>query len=313
MKAMPIKLSLPWTLAVCISMLAILGTQPAAAQSLIDGYWNPTFNQDSYAFLAGPDAGDFAGIPVTAAAVTLGHTWDAQQLALPALQCWQYAATYGPRGPSLLRIWEDRDPFTQQQTRIETWAVFAAMHRVIWMVPHPHPPPWALDSWQGYSTGKWVGNVLWVHTDKLKPFLTRNGQPLDDRAALDERFFRYGDVLTDVQMISDPQYLSRPYVVSKIYSRVPQGAMSPYQCTPNDETHMPAGFVPMHLPGNGKLFIDGPVLRGIPVQAAAGGAATMFPEYQDYIRALPRNPPVAQIEKAEQAANAEEQKAAAQP
>lgn len=302
---MSIKPRFAWLAA--ISAVALLASPAASAQSLIDGYWNPLFDQDRYAFLGGADAGDFAGIPITPAALRLGHTWDAQQLELPALQCWQYAATYGPRGPSLLRIWEDRDPFTQQQTRIETFAVFASMHRVIWMVPQAPQPAWALDSWQGYSTGKWVGNVLWVHTDHLKPFLTRNGQPLDDRTTMDERFFRYGDVLTDISMTSDPQYLARPYILSMLYSSVPQGAMSPYQCTPNDEATLPAGSVPMHLPGNGQLFVDGPVRHGIPLKAAQGGPETMFPEYQDYVKTLPHNPAIAAVEKAEQAADAAEQ------
>jgi hypothetical protein len=222
------------------------------------------------------------------------------------MQCEPYNATYGFRSLSLLRIWEDRDPYTQQETQIETWMDFAAQHRHIWMVPQPHPPAWALDSWQGYSTGKWVGNVLWVHTDKLKPFQTRAGQPFDDRTAMDERFFRYDDLLVDVMMISDPQYLTQPWIYSKMYYRVPQGSMAPYQCTPNDETALPQGRVPMHLPGNGQHFIDGPVQHGIPVESALGGPQTMSPDYQDYMKTLPANPPVAQIRKAEDQASNEE-------
>jgi hypothetical protein len=142
--------------------------------------------------------------------------------------------------------------------------------------------------------------VLSVHTDKLKPFQTRAGQPFDDRATSDERFFRYDDLLIDIMMISDPQYLARPWIYSKMYERVPQGAMAPYLCTPNDEAQRLAGRVPMHLPGNGEQFIDGPVEHGIPVKSALGGSGGMYPEYQDTLKTLPANPTVDQIGRAEQ-------------
>lgn len=110
---------------------------------------------------------------------------------------------------------------------------------------------------------------------------------------MDERFLPYDNLLIDVMMIPDPQYLSRPYIYSKMYVRVPQGAMAPYQCNPNDETPRPEGLGPMHLAGN--QVVDGPVSHGIPLKAALGGAETMFPEYQDTLKSMPRNPPLAQV------------------
>jgi len=56
----------------------------------------------------------------------------------------------------------------------------------------------------GFSTGQWVGNVLHIHTDQLSAAWTRrNGLPTDDRASMDEVWFRYGNVLTHIMMISD--------------------------------------------------------------------------------------------------------------
>jgi hypothetical protein len=63
----------------------------------------------------------------------------------------------------------------------------------------------------------------------------------------------------------------------------------------------------MHLPGNGRYFIDGPVRHGIPVKSAAGGSETMYPEYQDYMKTLPQNPSVSQIDKEQQKATLQEQ------
>jgi hypothetical protein len=175
------------------------------------------------------------------------------------------------------------------------------MHRHIWMVPTGHPPPWALDTWQGFSTGRWVGNALHVHTDMLKPYyIARNGVPLDDRASMEERFFVYGDVMTDVMLISDPQYLTRPVVESKEFYRIPQGAIEAYPCRENDEVPRAKGIVPMHPPGyNSQLLELGPVSHGIPLKAAQGGEQTMLPQYQDYMKSLPANPPLAQLQAAE--------------
>lgn len=276
--------ALRWPLGALL-LLVCVAPHPARAQSMLDGYWNLLLDEDAPEYGAGPEEGDYAGLPVTAAARDVAQSWDPEQLTVPEMQCQPFPSTYGPRAVTIMRVWEDRDPYNNQQTQIETWIAFAAQHRHIYMVPKPHPPPVAQASWQGYSTGRWVGNVLWVHTDQLKAaFIARNGLPLDDRSTMDERFFRYGDVLTDVMMISDPQYLTRPVIESKEYWRAPQGIMEPYPCVPNDETPRPQGVLPMHLPG---VFIhDGPVAQGMPLKAAQGGAETMFPEYEDAMQSL---------------------------
>jgi hypothetical protein len=67
MKIMPVTLHILWPAAACISVAAFLTPQPAAAQSLIDGYWNPLLHQDAYPYAGGPDPGDFSGLPITEA------------------------------------------------------------------------------------------------------------------------------------------------------------------------------------------------------------------------------------------------------
>ena len=257
-------------------------------------------HQDAAPYSGGPDPRDFAGLPITEAARKYAQQYDADRGIMPELQCQPFSATYGPRALSTVRIWENLDPETQEQTKIESWISFSAQHREIWMAAsnHPAPPDSAPHGWQGYSTGKWVGNVLWVHTDHLKEaFLLRSvGLPLDDKTTMDERIFRYGDVLVDIMMISDPQYLSRPFVYSKLYARIPQGNMDPYPCTPHNQTDIPDGHVPMKLPFYTTVYNKPFADHGMPLEAAKGGEQTMFPEYQDYMKTLPPNPPFEQLE-----------------
>ncbi len=291
-----------WLPGTLLSVAAFLIPHLAGAQGLLDGYWALSGNEDQTEYGPGADEGDYTGVPVTHAAIEFAHTWSSELISVPQMQCEPYGVTYGQRAVGIMHIWEDHDPYTQQQSQIETWVTPQPEHRHIWMTPHPHPPAWAPATWDGYSTGKWVGNVLYVHTDMIKPYyVTRNGLPLDDKTTMDERFFRYGDVLTDVMIISDPAYLSRPLVESKEFNRLPQGASGPYPCRPNDEVPRPEGLLPMHLPGQNSLLQWGPVRVGEPVKAAQGGAETLFPEYQETMKRLPPNPKLADVEKAEKA------------
>ena len=304
-----------WLAVAGIGVTALLSLQPAIGQSMINGYWSPLAHQDSYHYLAGPDPGDFSGLPITDAALKIAQQYDADEFEMPELMCRPFMATYAPRAISTMRIWETTDPQTQDQIKIETTMAFSAPHRTIWMPASNHPAPSssAPHTWQGYSTGKWVGNVLWVHTDHLKPgYLQRSqGLPLDDKTTMDERIFRYGDTLVDVMMISDPQYLSRPFIYSKLYAYIPQGNMDPYPCSVHNQVPTPEGYVPMRLPFYTTNYNDQFVAKGIPLEAAKGGEQTMFPEYQDYLKTLPPNPPYALLQ-AEQQKQADEQSAIAQ-
>jgi len=282
---------------------------------MMNGYWNPLGHQDNYHYGGGPDPGDFSGLPITDAARKIAFQYDADEFEQPELMCRPFAATYAPRTLSTMRIWDTTDPLTQDQTKIETTMAFAQPHRVIWMPGSNHPPPSpaAPHTWQGYSTGKWVGNVLWVHTDHLKPFYLQRSQglPLSDKTMMDERIFRYDNILVDIMMITDPAYLSRPFIYSKLYAYIPQGNMDPYPCAVHNQVPAPEGYVPMRLPfyttNTNDLFMN----KGIPLESAKGGEQTMFPEYQDYMKTLPPNPPYAQVQ-AEQQKQLEQQSAIAQ-
>jgi hypothetical protein len=318
MKLIPIKPTRPWWLLSCFSLVPFLLPQGAAAQSLIDGNWNLLQDEDAYNFIAGlnaapsagdPYAGDYAGLPITPAARDVAQAFDEAQLEIPEMQCRQYATPLGPRAIGSITIWEDRDPHTRDQTQIEILQPLVyELHRHIWIEPHAPPAAWQAHTWAGYSTGKWVGDALWVHTDHLKAGILQRGSdlPLDDQATMDERIFRDGDILTDLMFIADPQYLSRPYVNSKLYIAVPQGTTSAVPCVPFDEVPRAEGRVPSRSPDYVEL--EGAVRNHIPLKAEQGGAETAFPEYQETMKALPPNPSVAQLHSAVQQEQAKEER-----
>ncbi len=283
---------------------AALLNVPVSAQDthqVLDGFWTPLFDEDQPERGPGPDQGDYAGLPITPAAASVAQTWDPEVLTIPYLQCRPHPALYGIRGVRALRIWESLDQQTLQQVAIHTWIVAWESQRDIWMDGRPHPPAWAAHSWTGFSVGHWVGDELHVHTDMFKRGWTRrNGLPTSDQATFDERFFRDGQILTDVTMISDPQYLSEPLVKSTEYLKAQNTNFASYPCREVTEIPRHEGDIPMHLPNQTAVEEDYPVRTNVPLKASMGGAATMFPEYQEAIEKLPPNPPIKQIEQQEQ-------------
>ncbi len=199
----------------CLAMLAFVALRSACAQISLSGYWEPIYHEDRIERLPGPAIGDYAGLPINDAARLRADSWDASLLTVPEHQCKPHPSTYGFRGVGTLRLWETRDPETQQLIKIETWIAWQSQHREIWLDGRSPPPPHALHTWQGFSRGRWQGNTLVVETDHLKPgWARRNGVPLSDLATMKEYFFRHGDILTHVAIVSDPVYLTEPMVKS---------------------------------------------------------------------------------------------------
>jgi hypothetical protein len=277
----------------CFSLvITLIVVSPAAAQVNLVGYWNPLYDEDWLERLPGPDVGDYAGLPITDAARKRANTWEASLLTLPEHQCKPHPSTYGFRGIGQLRIWEERDPQTQRLISLHTFIQYQEQHREIWMDGRPHPSELEPHTWQGFSTGRFEGDVLVVRTTHLKAgWVRRNGVPLSDRAAMTERFFRHDDLLTHVVMVEDPVYLSEPVVKTNGFMVVPNGTMEPYPCRAVVEVPRPPGEVPHHTLDEVPPTREFAMKHGIPDEAAAGGAATALPEFMAKVPSLPRVTP----------------------
>ena len=199
--------------------LAALIRVPAFAQMDLSGVWGPTFHEDSAERGPGPELVDFLGLPINAAARQWALSWDPDRLGLPEHQCQVHTAAYIHRGPLRLRIWEERDPQTQDLVAIHMYSSTYEQNRVIWMDGRPHPPEYAAHTWMGFSTGKWEGNILTVYTTHIKQGWTRrNGLPSSDRITLVDHFIRHDDHLTHVSVVTDPVYLTEPLIKSEDYT-----------------------------------------------------------------------------------------------
>ncbi len=149
------------------------------------------------------------------------------------------------------------------------------------------PPDYAPHTWQGFSTGKWQGDILTVTTDHLKEgWIRRNGIPRSANAVVTTYLLRHEDYLTVAVLIYDPAYLTEPFIRTTDFVNAPQQQIGPYPCEAVDEIDRPSGVVPNHLPGTNPFLNEFPSEYGIPPEAARGGAETMYPEYQIKLKTM---------------------------
>jgi hypothetical protein len=264
----------------------VLAPASAFAQMDLTGSWGPRFSEDFLERIPGPELGDYLGLPITDGARQWALSWDPSRLTLPEHQCQVHVAPYIYRGPLQLRIWEERDPETQQLIAIKNYISTFEQTRTIWMDGRQHPPDYAAHTWEGFSTGRFEGDMLTVTTTHIKQgWVRRNGLPESDRATLTEHFIRHGNILTHVSIVTDPVYLTEPLIKTQNFVQLDRTQINAaswlWPCEYVDEiANRPQGVVPHYEIGKNpavKEFLD---RYHLPLDAAMGGAKTMYPEYQ---------------------------------
>jgi hypothetical protein len=268
-----------------------LVARPAAAQVDLSGTWSQPPAPDN---TTDPYIGDYTGLPINDAARLRADSWTAEKWTQEEHECEPHPADYAPRAPGGMRIWPETDPLTQAIVAWHAEMYWMNAQRTIYMDGREPPPPYAAYTWDGFSTGKWEGDKLKVATIHLKEgWLRRNGLPRSEKASLVEYFIRHGDFLTIVSIVKDPVYLTEPLVRTEHWVLNPGYSMTPSTCIPRHEIDHPKGWVAHHLPGTNEWLNEFPSMYGIPVEAARGGAETIYPDFLLKLQALPIPPPPA--------------------
>jgi hypothetical protein len=266
-------------------LFTVSAARVASAQVDFSGEWAPRFHEDQPERVPGPPLGDYLGLPINDAARLRADSWDASMMTLPEWQCRPHSADYIWRGPSQLTIRKEENPLTREITAFHAeW--LRSIDNPVFLDGRERPPDDALHSWGGFATGKWEGDMLTVTTTHLKTgWIRRNGIPRSDRAVLTEHWIRHDDYLTLMSIVTDPAYLTEPFVRTTNWILDPRQAIAPYPCTAVVEVDRPKGTVPHHLPGTNPFLGEFPKRFNLPEGAARGGAETMYPEYQQKMKA----------------------------
>jgi hypothetical protein len=266
--------------------MVVMSTRPARAQADISGQWSARQHEDAPERGGGPAMVEFEGLPINEANRRHGLSWSASIWTVPEHQCIPHPADYGPNF-SQLQIWKDADPFSRQVVAYHTEMSWMNPVRTIWMNNRSRPSALALHTWQGFSLGKWEGDMLTVETTHLKPaYIRRNGLARSEKATVREHFIRNGNVLTWVTIVTDPVYLTEPYIKSRNFVLDPGFQMTQYPCSVDVEVVRPEGEIPHYLPGQNPFVNEHAASNHLPLDATLGGAETMYPEFAIKLKTL---------------------------
>lgn len=266
-------------------LLVLLPSRPALAQVDLSGMWSPRQYND------GRDIGDFTGIPLNEAGRMRGTTFSPEQVDLPENVCRPHPADLGFRvAPSQLNVTQVIDNVTRRVSSYNFHTPWA--DQTVWMDGRPHPPDYAYYDWSGFSTGRWEGDTLVYTTDHLKDgFLTRAGVPRSSKSTIVTRVTRYGNYLTITMIVNDPAYLTEPYIREAGWVLAPKSALPPGPCElPPEGSLLPAGRVPSNMPGASPYLSEFAEEYGLPLEAALGGAETLYPEYIKKMKTMKKAP-----------------------
>ena len=263
-----------------LAFAVVFGSVSAASAQTLVGNWGPIMHEDQLERGGGPALGDYSGLPLSEEGRMRAETWDAAILTVPEHQCKPHPSTYGYRGIGGPRIGRITDPDTFEVIALTMHIRWMEQRRTIWMDGRPHPPEFAMHTWQGFSTGRWEGNTLVVDTTHLKAgWARRNGVALSDDTTMRELFFRHGDVLTHTYIITDSHYFSEPMIKTNGFRLTANDNVNPYPCQSVEEVDRPRDVVPHHLPGQNPYASEFAEKYNLPLEATRGGANTALPEF----------------------------------
>jgi hypothetical protein len=266
----------------------VLWAVPVVAQVDLAGMWGVRFHEDLPERGAGPDIGEYQGLPINAADRLRAETWSPSKWEILERQCEPHPADYAPRGPSDMRIASTIDPVSQDVISWDTTIMWMLPHRNIYMDGRAHPSPNAQHTWEGFSTGEWEGDMLRVTTTHLKEaWVRRNGLARSEKATVIEYFIRHGNYLTLVTAVEDPVYLAEPLLRTSNWVVDLGLQLSPFSCVPEVEVEHPRGDVPHFLPGKNPFLKEFAARYGLPFEATQGGPETMYPDFLPRLRQKP--------------------------
>jgi glyoxylase-like metal-dependent hydrolase (beta-lactamase superfamily II) len=297
--------------------VAALGLEAASAGAQIEvaGEWDQPgggifgFQEEFLDRGGGPDLGDYVGLPINDALRYKASLYSPSWLTVPERQCLPHPSTYAYRSPGGLSIVKEFDAVTQRLVAYHVYGSYG-LARTIWMDGRAHPAANERHTYEGFSSGRWDGDELIVETSHLKAaFIRRNGVAHSDRARMIEHFIRHDDYLTIVTAVDDPVYLDESFVRSTDYAlnAQPSAELAQfggfvnggnvqgygssdvfYKCSPTDEVALEPGSVPSFMPGANKDLDMFAKRHNVPLEAALGGSATMYPEYEQRLHELER-------------------------
>jgi len=256
---------------------ALVFSAGASAQIDLSGYWQALIHEDYPERIPGPDNVEYQGVPINDAGRYRALAYNSAEMTIPEYQCRPHPADYGSRHSSF-RMWQEVDMESQRTTALRMRREWQAAERTVHMDGRDAPSEFDRNTWQGFSTGYWVDNLLYIDTTKLKQgYIRRNGIPRSDKAEMQEVYARHGDIITVITTLYDPLYMTEPLVRASNYRYNPRMTIDPYPCQPVVEIQRARDAFPHYLPGQNPFYGEFAERYGLNIEDTLGGAHTMYP------------------------------------
>lgn len=268
----------------------VIAQDTPAPQARVDisGDWLVVTHEDNPSYGAGPELGDYTGMPITAAARQRAEAWDASILSQQERQSQSHPVQYlgNNRGPA--RITKILDPVTEVQLGYSMAGGFGRPDKIVWTDGRPHPSDFSEHTWNGFSTGRWQDGMFIITTTHMKTGnIRRNGTFVTPYSRMTEYFIRTGTEIHVFVMVEDPIALEEPVVRTYTLRWNPNGNTTAAPVFESvEEVDMPLGWVPFWPMGmKQREFAE---RYKVPFEATQGGAEVMYPEYQQKLQQMLR-------------------------
>src|SRR4029079_4193146 len=216
-----------------LMLLPLLAARPVLAPENahvdLTGTWLWINHEDERDRNPGAFPGDYRGLPLNDAARMRADTYDEEvNTSSSLLPCRPRTPGYQPKGLDPMRIDKVTDPLTRQLVAYRISYEKTSGERVIWVDGRPSPSPYALHSWDGFSTGKLRGDTLEITTTHIKErYVRRNGVATSFRATVVEQLSLEEPYLEVTFTVIDPDYLTEPLLRSATHMRPPTAHAPP--------------------------------------------------------------------------------------
>ena len=273
-----------------IIAVASLANLPAYAQVDLSGQWQTINHLDSRTRGPGPDLADYLGIPLNDEGRAVALTFSYTMVSMTERMCMYNSQNLLTNDAPSLEISRINDPVNGA---LVAWRLSGGGSvrdpLPIWMDRRQRPSVNGLHTFTGFTLGEWDGPVLRGSMTHMKRGITaRNGAPLSDQAAMTIHLVRNEDVLTILTVTEDPVYLEAPFAQSATFRYNPLGNVNPVNAPCYPLTEVPRldapGSVPHFLPGTNPDADTFAKRWNLPLEAAHGGAQTMYPEFRKKLK-----------------------------
>ena len=273
---------------IALSFISLtVAVQPVFAQENmpvdLTGTWRWFAHEDWHERAAGPDPGRYWGIPLNDAARMRADAYAEDWIYTSALlQCRPRGPTIQPLGLDPMQIEKIEDPLSRQVVAYRISFEKTGGGTMVWLDGRPRPSEYAAHTWDGFSTGKFRGDMLEITTTHLKEsYVSRNGVPSSFRTTVISHVYLEEPYLHWTFTVIDPDYLTEPLVRSATYVRAPTLRLPPYPCQPVAPQAPGEKYkVPHYLPGENPYLTESAVKFRVPIEGIRGGAETIYPEWR---------------------------------